>query len=124
MMKDYKDIRISTEADRIVTEMREKFYFPSIASCLRFAMIFALSNYTREMKMEELDSIYPKDGSNFTASSTIDDIRGIIRTLIQMLYPGCETPYKYARVAIIYGLKKIKEKMDKNPSLNIADLIP
>ena len=54
---------------------------------------------------------------------SVDDQDMVLRTLIKTLFPLCETPYKYARVAIIYGLYKIRELMDVDDSFVITSIM-
>lgn len=121
-MEDYKNIRISLAADVIVDEIIQKYCFPTRVSAMRFALSYALRDYRNEINFESLDSVYEKNGTNLN-TGTIDDQNLIFKTLITTLFPDCETPYKYARVAIIYGLIKIKEKMDANPSFTLTDIM-
>ena len=121
-MEDYKNIRISLDADVIVDELISKFCFPTRVSAMRFALAYALRDFRGEIDFEALDNMYEKNGTNLN-TGTFDDQNMIIRTLIMTLFPNCETPYKYARVAIIYGLNKLKENMDTNPSFSIVDIM-
>lgn len=120
-MEDYKNIRISLDADVIVETIQEKYCFPTKVSVMRFALAYALREFKNKIDFEMLDNVYDKNGTNLN-TGTIDDQDLIFKTLILTLFPGCETPYKYARVAIIYGLIKIKEKMAL-PSFSIIDLL-
>ena len=121
-MEDYKNIRISLDADVIVDVIINKYCFPTRVSAMRFALAYALRDYSKEIDFESLDNVYEKNGTNLN-TGTIDDQNLIFKTLILTLFPDCETPYKYARVAIIYGLNKIKEKMNSNPSFSLTDIM-
>lgn len=121
-MEDYKNIRISLDADVIVDELIQKFCFPTRVSAMRFALSYALRDFRNEIDFENLDSVYEKNGTNLN-TGTIDNQDMIFKTLITILFPNCDTPYKYARVAIIYGLFKIKEKMESNPTFLLTDII-
>lgn len=121
-MEDYKNIRISLDADVIVDDLIHKYCFPTRVSVMRFALSYALRDYRNEINFESLDSVYEKNGTNLN-TGTFDDQNLIFKALITTLFPACETPYKYARVAIIYGLNKLKEKMDANPSFALTDIM-
>lgn len=121
-MEDYKNIRISIDADSIIDEIQEKYCFPTKVSVMRFSLAFALRDYKDEIDYDSLDNIYEKNGTNLN-TGTFDDQNLIFKTLITTLFPDCDTPYKYARVAIIYGLYKIKEKMDANPSFTLTEIM-
>lgn len=119
-MEDYINIRISVEADRIVEEIREKFHFTQMIPVLRLATAYTLKNH-QDINFEKLDYEYSKDGANFHVASFDSDER--LKKLIKYLFPYCERPYHYARAAAIFGLKKIKEKMDDDSEFNILDII-
>lgn len=121
-MEDIKNIRISQEATKIAELLESKYYFPSITSVLRFSLSLSLRDYIKEIDYETLDYQYSSDGINLN-TGTIDNEVSIFRTLIPEIIPGCNTPYRFARVAIIYGLFKIREKIEENPSFNITDLM-
>lgn len=120
-MEDLKNLRISQEADNIVEELKEKYYFNQTTRLLRLAAAFALRNYKDLINFQQLDYEYPKDGTNLNIG-TFDE-NEIFKKVILIQYPYCDTPYKFARVATIFGLKKIKEKLDANSELTIFDLI-
>lgn len=122
MAEDLKNIRVSIEAERIADMMRTRFCFDSKTSAMRFAMAYALRDYQDNIDFEKLDSKYPSDGTNLNIG-TVDTSDNIVQKIIKLLYPNCETPYRYARVAIIFGLEKIAEKMKDNPTFNIADIM-
>lgn len=122
MQEDIKNIRISIEAEQKAKFIQEKYSFPNQVSVLRFAMAYALRDYKDKMDFELLDTQYPKDGSNYNTGS-IDESDTVVRKLIQIMYPACETPYKYARVAIIFGLNKLYEKIQSDSNLDISELM-
>lgn len=121
-MEDYKNIRISVDADLIIDDIQKRFCLSTKVSVMRFALAYALRDFRDEIDFDTLDNQYEKNGTNQN-TGTIDDPNLIFKTLITTLFPECETPYKYARVGIIYGLTKIKEKMDENPSFSLVDLM-
>ena len=122
MADDYKNIRISIEAERVADTLCERFCFESKTAAMRFAMAYALRDFADIMDFENLDNKYPKDGTNLNIG-TVDTSDNIIKRSICMMYPECETPYRYARVAIIYGLEKISERMKDAPTFTIADIM-
>ena len=119
--RDYVDIRFSAEATNIAEAIKEKFFFSQAISIFRLAAAYAFKEYQEDMDFARLDYEYEKNGANYH-SATFDS-GGTFYTLISSLYPWCNTPYKYARVAAIFGLKKIKEKMDADPDFNIVTLV-
>ena len=119
--KDSVDIRFSSEATNIAESIKEKFFFSQAIAIYRLAAVYALSNYREAIDFAKLDYEYDKNGANYHSASF--DQGDTFRKLITNMYPWCTTPYKYARVAAIFGLKKIKEQMDSNPDFNIVSLI-
>ena len=120
-IKDYVDIRFSAESSNIAEEIKEKFFFSQTISIFRFAAAFAFKEYKDNMDFEKLDYEYDKNGINYHSASF--DFDGSFSKLITAIYPWCSTPYKYARVAAIFGLLKLKEKLSADPDYNIVDLV-
>lgn len=119
--KDYIDIRFSAEATIIADEIKDRFFFSQAISVYKLAAAYAFKEYKDSMDFEKLDYGYDKNGANYHSASF--DVDGTFKQLIIIMYPWCSTPYKYARVAAIFGLKKIKEKMDRDPDFNIVSLL-
>lgn len=119
--EDLKNIRISADADHIIDSLIERYHFRSKGAVMQFALAYALHNYKNDIDFATLERVYPADGTN-EGVGTIDS-NHMFKTLIPILYPGCQTPYRYVRIAINFGLFKIGEKMDEDPSFNIASLM-
>ena len=119
--KDSVDIRFSVEATNIAEEIKSKFFFSQSVSIFRFAAAYALKEYKDQMDFAKLDYEYDKSGANYHSASF--DVEGAFAKLITSMYPWCNTPYKYARVAAIFGLMKIKEKLTNDSDFNIVDLL-
>lgn len=121
-MKDLSTIRISLEAENIIEAMKEKFYFQNSVDAMRFALAYALKEDRNEIDFETLDKTYDSLGTNLNIG-TFDTENRLIQQVILALYPNCETPYRYARVAINYGALKIGKKMKESDSFKISDLL-
>lgn len=120
-MSDLINIRMSAEASSNFGLMCEKFQFKTETSALKFAIMYALKNFKDSIDYELLEKTYPNDGTNLNVGSIDDD--GTIKRLIPILYPGCDTPYRYARVAGIFGSIQIRKLMDANASILLSDLM-
>lgn len=119
--KDSVDIRFSIEAKNIADEIKERFFFSESVAVYRFAAAYAFKEYKDKMDFAKLDYEYDNGGSNYHSATF--DVDGAFAKLITAMYPWCTTPYKYARVAAIYGLQRLKELMTNDPDFNIADLV-
>lgn len=119
-MEDLRNIRITAKADSIIEELQSKFLFKTAQAAERFALVFALKNYRDKIDFETLDATYKSDGTNQN-TATIDTQNNLFQNLFRIIYPKCETPYRYIRVAIIFGLYKIDELM-KEPDFSISSL--
>lgn len=121
-MEDYRNIHISHDAEMIADEICSLFAFSNKVPVLRLSLFYTLRNYRNDIDFLSLNKSYPNDGANYNVGS-IDESNGNIRKIISLMYPDCSTPYLYARVAIIFGLLKIKELIDNNSDFNIADIM-
>lgn len=122
VMEDLKNIRISAKADTIIEKLKDNYAFSTSVAVERFALSLALRDYKDEIDFDELDKVYSSDGTNQN-TATIDTSDNLFQKLIQIIYPNCTTPYRYARVAIIYGLYKIDEMMSTNPNFSITEIL-
>lgn len=121
-MEDVKNIHISVKATEIAEKIKEQFYFKNLNEVLRFALSLSLRDYLNEIDFDILESQYDSNGANYNTGS-IDSDDSVFRTIIPMLIPDCQTPYRFARIAIIYGLYKIDEMMNNDSVFNIASLM-
>ena len=121
-MEDIKNIRISSSAERVALQLKNEYEVDDLLPILRIGLAYALKTSTDYISnhFEELDSKYPSDGPNYNVGSIDPD--GIIRKLFPILFDGCTTPYRYARIAIILGLELIEGEMT-DLSFNLADLM-
>lgn len=123
-MGDIVNIRISSEADKIAVLLKEKYYFSTNTAVYRFAMAYAIRDYKDELvsNYEYLDNLYPSDGTNLNVG-TVDNSQNLLKQLITVLVPECSTPYRFVRVAIIWGLYKIKQMIDEGNNMDIIQCI-
>ena len=121
-MEDIKNIKISSSAERVALQLKNEYEVDDLLPILRIGLAYALktsSDYIYN-HFEELDNKYLGDGANYNVGSI--DTDGFIRKLFSLLFENCTTPYRYARVAINYGLELLGEKIDE-PTFNLADLM-
>ena len=120
-MADLLNFHISAEANANIELLRAKYQFSTFTSALKFSLLYALKYHRNEMDFDKLDEQYPSDGTNLNVGTIDDD--GIIKRLMPILYPQCETPYRYARVAAIFGAEKIGDKIKAYDKITLAELL-
>lgn len=120
-MSDYQNLHVSAEATANIETLKDKYKFSTFASALKFAIIYALKYHKNDMDFDQLDKLYPSDGTNLHVGTVDED--GILRRLIPILYKDCDTPYRYARVAAIYGAEKICVKLKEGENVSFSDLL-
>lgn len=113
-MSDLTNIRLSVSASDIGKEITEKYNFRDAMTFFQFAMAYALENHLNEIDFDKLDGEYDSLGSNYNVGSIKKS--SLITSALNYIIPGCETPYRYIRVLMIYGTYKIKERLDKGES--------
>ena len=110
MAEDLKNVRLSLKATEITNRILESELFEDRITISKFALAYAIKNHFDEIDPEELDGKYDSGGSNYNIG-TIDEDK-FISQLIQSIYPNVNTPYRFARVLMIYGLEKLGELLD------------
>lgn len=118
-MADLTNIRLSVKASDIGADLAKKYGFKDALSFFQFAMAYALSHHLGEIDFERLDSEYDSAGSNYNVGSIKKS--PLVTTALTHIIPGCETPYRYIRVLMIYGTLQIKERLDKGD--DFSDII-
>lgn len=110
MAEDLKNVRLSGAASEIADRVFDTGLFEDRISVCKFALAFAIKNHLSEINPDELELKYDSSGFNYNVGSVDED--QYISRLVSSLYPNTTTPYRYARVLIIYGLEKLGELLD------------
>ena len=109
MAEDIRDIALAKHSSRVATHLKDDGIFVDALSAARFAMAYAIKFYQRDFdtldKLDQLGAAYDTSGNNYSVGSVDPD--GYILKLMNLLYPGIETPYRYVRIIMCYGLNKI-----------------
>ncbi len=121
MAEDLKNVRLSRHASEIADSICESGLFEDRISVSKFALAYAIKNYFSEIDPEALDSLYDSEGSNYNIGSIDDD--KFLSHLITSLYPETTTPYRYARVLMIFGLEKLGDLMSAGQLYPISNLM-
>lgn len=116
MAEDIKNLRLSRRASNIANRLKEDGGFEDALSAAKFGMAYAIKYYKKELNqpecIERLNNTYDSHGLNYNVGSVDPD--NFISRFIKIMYPGNETPYRYARVLMCYGLSKIGDLLDNN----------
>jgi len=110
MSEDLKNVRLSANASDIADRIFESGLFEDKIGVSKFALAYSIKNCFDNIDPESLDTQYDATGSNYNIGSIDDD--KFLSQLILSLYPDATTPYRYARVLMIYGLEKLGELLD------------
>lgn len=114
MEQDITNLALSREASKVANTLKESIFFNDALSVAKFAMSYAIKYHRDELKspteLKKLDDIYDTDGNNYNIGSVDPD--NYIANLMRLLYSSTNTPYRYARVIMCYGLNKIGDLMD------------
>ena len=121
MAEDLKNGRRSGHATEIAERICESGLFEDRISVSKFALAYAIKNYFDEIDPDILDSMYDSTGLNYNIGSIDDD--KFLSQLIVSLYPDTNTPYRSARVLMIYGLEKLGELMEEGQLFPISNLM-
>ncbi len=120
-MADLKQISFSSEIKNIADEMIQRFGFSESLSAIKFGFAYAIKNYPEDILEEiEQNNDNISRGLDYSVSSFSDDE---IINIIEVRYPDKNEPFRFLRNTCLFGLRKIKSKMDANPNLNITDLM-
>ncbi|APG73336.1 hypothetical protein LJ046_06655 [Lactobacillus delbrueckii subsp. jakobsenii ZN7a-9 = DSM 26046] len=115
MVEDITNLRLSRLATHVATEMKESGLFEDALTAAKFGMAYAvkynLDDVNSDDKIAQLDAVYDATGNNYNVGSVDPD--HYIADFIGALYPGCTTPYRYARVLMCYGLNKLGDFLDE-----------
>ena len=114
-MADLTNLALSKQASYVATQMKESGIFPDALSAAKFGMSYAIKYYWDEIdtveEMAHLNSVYDSQGNNYNIGSVDPD--KYIAQIMDALYPGCETPYTFARVIMCYGLNKLGDLLEE-----------
>lgn len=111
MAEDLKNVRFSGAASAVADKIFESGLFEDRISISKFALAYAVKNHLDDISPDELDSKYDSLGSNYNIGSIDED--KFVSQLISSIYPETTTPYRYARVLMIYGLEQLGKLYDE-----------
>lgn len=111
--RDRKSIGLTTETQVILTELEERGWFSEGQDIARFCMSYAIRAGVGDGATSATETRWA--AGNF-------DETGEIRSLLNALYPECETPVRLMEHLVNEGLRLVGERA-RQGSLTPADLI-
>lgn len=114
MAENITNIVLSRHASDIANHMKESGNFPDALVAAKFGMAYAIKYYWNEIgaaeELRRLDSIYDTQGNHYNIGSIDPD--KYISQIMEALYPESDTPYKFARVLMCYGLNQLGDLLE------------
>lgn len=115
------NIRLPLSLNNIIKKIDDTHYFSDAIVICKFAFAYAIKHHFKEFDPAEEDNSAPADGMNWNVGSF--DADKFLYNFVISAYPDCDRPYGYARGIIIFGLKKLEEKLKNNTTISFTDLI-
>ena len=114
MAERITNIVLSKHASDIANQMKESELFPDALVAAKFGMAYAIKYYWDEIgtseALQRLDSVYDSQGNHYNIGSIDPD--KYIDQIMGALYPDSDTPYKFARVLMCYGLNQLGDLLE------------
>lgn len=114
MTENVTTIALSKHAAEIANQMKDSGVFPDALNAAKFGMSYAIKYFWDDIgtsdKLIAFDKVYDSKGNNYNVGSIDSD--KYIENLMLSLYPNCESPYKFARILMCYGLNQLGDYLD------------
>lgn len=120
-MPDLTNIKLSGRATEVADAIYQKGFFDDRVTIAKIGFSYAISRFYRKFDVEKYDSGLDSNGSNYNVGS-LDADRSVYE-IIRILYPETETPYRYLRSIMCYGLDKLGELHERNELYPIFELL-
>ncbi len=108
-MNDIVNLRLSKEANAVAERLVTTGKFENVITAAKFALAYALKNYFEEFNPENY-VVSDSGGNNYNIGTVDKD--GTLSALLRAIYPDTTTPYIYARALMVFGLLKIRERIE------------
>lgn len=121
---DLTNLTIPLQFKEVIGKIDETGYFSDGLTILRFAFAHAIEHYFSDFDPAKIDNEYT--GGNSTLNYNVGSIDGGDKFLYNFTlsaYPECQTPYRYIRGIIIYGLKKLNEKLRGLATVSYEEIV-
>lgn len=114
MAENMTNLVLSKQASNVANEMKESGIFPDALVAAKFGMAYAIKYYWDEIgnsdELRRLDNVYDAQGNHYNIGSVDPD--KYISQIMEALYPDSDTPYKFARVLMCYGLNQLGDLLE------------
>ena len=114
MAESTTNIVLAKHASDIANQMKESGIFPDALVAAKFGMAYAIKYYWDQIgtskDIQRLDNVYDAQGNHYNIGSIDPD--QYIAQIMEALYPDCETPYRFARVLMCYGLNQLGDLLE------------
>lgn len=114
MPENMTNLVLSKYASDIANQMKESGIFPDALVAAKFGMAYAIKYYWNEIgtstELSRLDDIYDTQGNHYNIGSVDPD--KYISQIMEALYPDSDTPYKFARALMCFGLNKLGDLLE------------
>lgn len=120
-MSDSVNIMFPASLNLIVDKIYSSGCFSDRMTVFKYGFSYAVKYHFNDFNPAEIDQNENSDGMNYNVGSFDND--KFLYNFIISAYPGCETPYKYLRGIIIFGMKKLEEKLKDYTSISVLDVL-
>lgn len=114
MAENITNLVLSKHASDIANQMKESGLFPDALVAAKFGMAYAIKYYWDEIgyadELNRLDDIYDSQGNHYNIGSVDPD--KFIAQIMGALLPETDTPYKFTRVLMCYGLNQLGDLLE------------
>lgn len=123
-MADLTNITIPAAYNDVIAKIRDTGYFSDQITICKFAFAYAIKNHFGEFNPSDIDKQNSggDGGLNYNVGS-FDGEDKFLFNFVSSAYPDCDSPYKWLRGIVIYGLMKLKEKLKNINSVSYEDII-
>ena len=116
---------LSRRASEIANQMKDSGIFPDALVAAKFGMAYAIKYYWNEIgnaeEVRKLDDIYDAQGNHYNIGSVDPD--KYISQIMEALYPDTDTPYKFTRVLMCYGLNQLGDLLEDGRLFPISNVM-
>lgn len=125
MAENLTNIVLSGRATDVANKMKDSGYFQDALVAAKFGFAYAIKYYWEIIgsaeEIKRLDGVYDTLGNHYNIGSVDPD--NYISQLMKALYPDSDTPYRFTRVLMCYGLNKIGDLLEEGKLFPISNIM-
>ena len=118
---DYKNMYLPRELTAFINKVYDTGFFKDRYYICKYGFAYAIKYHFEEFDPLEIDQNSPSDGFNWDVNSIDDD--NFLKNFVLSAYPDCDLPYRYVRGIVIFGLKKLSDKLGSAKDIILSDLM-